>query len=130
MSMAVYSWHCILCRNPHAGSLLNVNHSGLEAEAGGGLLICWRPPYGGAALFGAVEVNAPTVDADRRAGLFGEGFRHFQVLVFHFRMRVVSLGGINSIGTGNLCGFSLTAAADKCKNRFDVRPLRDYFDSI
>lgn len=37
---AVYSWHCILCSNPHVDSLLNVNHAGLEAEAVGGLLIC------------------------------------------------------------------------------------------
>lgn len=122
MCMAVYSWHCILCRNPHAGSLLNVNQSGLEAEAVGGLLICLRPPDGGASLFGALDVKAPTVDADRCAGLFGEGCCHFQVLVFHFRMYAVSLGGINSIGTGNLCGFPLTVAADECKNQFDVRP--------
>lgn len=70
------------------------------------------------------------MDADRHAGLFGGSFHHFQVLVFHSRMYVVSLGGINGIGTGNLCGFSLIAAADKCKDRFDVQPLRDYFDSI
>lgn len=37
---AVYSWHCILCSNPHVDSLLNVNQAGLEAEAVGGLLIC------------------------------------------------------------------------------------------
>lgn len=40
VSKAVYSWHYNLCRNPHAGSLLNVNHTGLEAEAVGDLLIC------------------------------------------------------------------------------------------
>lgn len=80
----VYSWHCILCRNPHAGSLLNVNHTGLEAEAVGGLLICWRPPYGGAALLGALEVHAPSVDADRRAGLFGGSFLSLPGTSFSF----------------------------------------------
>lgn len=48
--MAVYSWHCILFRNPHVGSLLNVNQAGLEAEAVGGLLIYKHPPNGRAAL--------------------------------------------------------------------------------
>lgn len=89
MRLAVYSWHCMSCRNPYSGSLLNVNHAGLATEAGGGPLICPRPPYGGDALFSALEVNAPIVDTNRGAGFFGGSFRHFQALVFHFRMYAV-----------------------------------------